>query len=163
MHAANYASALMNAADTPLLLLPAPQAKLGTLPLARLGLALAALVCIAVPLPSLLAARGISTGAQVLLYLALALKAPAQCSAFTGAIIMVNAAPAAEQLGAVNGVGQSLASLVRGAGPALGGALWAACLRAPVPGHQFLTFAVVACVAVAAEAVYRRVHLPHLK
>ena len=42
--------------------------------------------------------------------------------AFTGCLIEVNsAARATGQLGAVNGAGQTLASLVRALGPALGG------------------------------------------
>jgi hypothetical protein len=112
-----------------------------------------------VPLPSLLAAAD-PAAARALLYLALCFKALGQCSAFTGAIIMVNAAPALGQLGAVNGVGQTLASLVRGIGPAVGGVLWGAFLQVPRPGSPFLTYLAVAATALAADLVYRRVSEP---
>ncbi len=114
------------------------------------------------PVPSLLASSS-PAAAHALLYVALGFKALGQCSAFTGAIIMVNAAPVPEQLGVVNGVGQTLASLVRGIGPALGGVLWAAFLQVPMPGRQFLTFVAVAVTALAADLVYRRVSLSKLQ
>ncbi len=59
------------------------------------------------------------------------------------AVVLVNKAAPAGQLGAVNGAGQMLASAVRGAGPALCGVLWAASLGMRVPWHQFLPFALV--------------------
>lgn len=92
----------------------------------------------------------------------MAVKAFAQCSAFTGSIIAVNAAPAPEQLGAVNGVGQTLAALVRGVGPALGGLLWAASLGLHSAGKQFLTFGLIAMVAAANWRVYGFVRLPNM-
>jgi hypothetical protein len=51
---------------------------------------------------------------QVVLYVGMATKAFAQSSSFTGSIVMVNAAPHASQLGTVNGIGQTMAALVRG-------------------------------------------------
>lgn len=104
-----------------------------------------------------------SSARQVVLYFSMVLKAFAQCSAFTGAIIMVNAAPSPDQLGDVNGVGQTLAAFVRGIGPALGGILWAASLGLHVPGHQFLTFAVIALVAVGNWFLFGHVSVRGLK
>lgn len=59
------------------------------------------------------------------------------------AVVLVNKAAPAGQLGAVNGAGQMLASAVRGAAPAICGVIWAASLGLRMPGHQFLPFAIV--------------------
>jgi hypothetical protein len=67
------------------------------------------------------------------------------------------------QLGEVNGIGQTIAALVRGLGPAMGGLLWSACLALHMPGQQFAPFAAVALLAVGAWWVYGKVHLPALK
>lgn len=99
----------------------------------------------------------------MVLYASFVAKAFAQCSAFTGSIIAVNAAPAQEQLGAVNGVGQTLAALVRGVGPALGGILWAASLGLHARGQQFVTFVIIAAVAAGTIVLYRFVRLPGMK
>ncbi len=90
-------------------------------------------------------------------------KAFSQCSAFTGSIIAVNAAPSPAQLGSVNGVGQTLAALVRGLGPALGGVLWSVSLGLHSAGQQFLTFAMIAGVAAATWVLYGFVRLPDMR
>jgi MFS family permease len=100
------------------------------------------------------------------MYVISALKAISATNAFTGCLIFVNPTAPRAQLGAVNGVGQTLASLVRGAGPALGGVLWAGSLSAfraagVAPwGHQFLPFAFAAVVALVTLPVYAAVRLP---
>jgi len=82
------------------------QAAWGTLKTLRAGLALAVVTCLAIPLPSVPAALGQPWLAALVLYLAMAMKAVAQCSAFTGAMLAANAAPHPSQLGAVNGIGR---------------------------------------------------------
>ena len=59
-------------------------------------------------------------------------------------------------LGAVNGVGQTVASAVRAAAPALGGMVWgwsASALRG-LPAHQFVAFLLIAVVALGTLLVY---------
>jgi hypothetical protein len=73
-------------------------------------------------------------------------------------MILVNTLPHPSQLGAVNGVGQTLASLVRGLGPLCGGLAWG--LAAHVAGGQFLVFGAVACVALAAAALFGFLRVP---
>lgn len=51
-------------------------------------------------------------------------KSVMSCFAFTAVMILINHSVTEEHLGAVNGLGQSLGSLARAVGPALGGALW---------------------------------------
>jgi len=53
---------------------------------------------------------------QASLFLAMGFKAVAGTSAFTACLILVNAAAPKDALGSVNGVGQTLASGVRGLG-----------------------------------------------
>jgi hypothetical protein len=103
----------------------------------------------------------------LIFYLAMAAKAIAGTNAFTGSIILVNAVSPKESLGAINGVGQTLASAVRAAGPALGGLFWAWSLTffkslgfESTWGHQFLPFLFAAVVAVATLAVYAKVKMP---
>ncbi|KAI8462328.1 MAG: hypothetical protein J3K34DRAFT_462986 [Monoraphidium minutum] len=132
---------------------PPLQRAFGTLPVSRAGLLGAAAVATLVPLPSLAAAAGAPLPqTSALLTAVLALKAVVQVSAFTGAMILVNLLPRPEHLGAVNGAGQTLASLVRGLGPLIGGVLWGAALR--VAGGQFLVFGAVAAVALAAAGLF---------
>jgi hypothetical protein len=90
---------------------------------------------------------------QAILYIALLVRAVSLSSAFTGAIILVNAAPHPSQLGSVNGVGQSVASFVRGVGPAAAGLLWSASLGLS-GAHQFMPFGVVTVIAVAAIVLF---------
>ena len=94
--------------------------------------------------------------AWLLLYCAMMLKSFAGCFAFTGTMITVNTSVHPQQLGAVNGVGQSLASLARGVGPAMGGLLWGITvdLQGHVAGAQLLPFACVAGTAVVALLIY---------
>jgi hypothetical protein len=89
---------------------------------------------------------------------------PALCPhPYAGAIILVNAAPSQEELGTVNGVGQTVAALVRGVGPAMGGILWAASLELKFDGHQFFTFVVVALVAIGGWLLFGRVQVKGIK
>ncbi|GLC73711.1 hypothetical protein PLESTF_001411000 [Pleodorina starrii] len=141
---------------------PPLQRVVGTLRLTRAGLAASVVTCLMIP-----AVADIRTAsrvaAQVFLYGAMVVKAFAQSSAFTGSIIAVNAAPSPAQLGAVNGVGQTLAALVRGVGPALGGLLWAVSLGLHSAGQQFLTFGLIAAVAAVNYGLYGFVRLPNLR
>jgi len=61
------------------------------------------------------------------------LKSVFTCFAFSAVMIQVNHSVYDEYLGAVNGLGQSLAALARAVGPALGGALWSVSTR-----HHFV-------------------------
>jgi MFS family permease len=101
------------------------------------------------------------------MWLAMGFKAIAGTNAFTGCIILVNAVSPKESLGAVNGVGQTLASAVRALGPFLGGVFWAWSLTffkyiglESSWGHQFLPFLFAAVVALATLLVYAKVKLP---
>lgn len=94
-------------------------------------------------------------------------RGPAATNAFTSCLILVNAAAPEGSLGKVNGVGQSIASLVRAAGPALGGLAWAWSLQlAALPAwpawlpHQYLPFVLVALLAMGTDLVYRSFRLP---
>ncbi|WIA44282.1 hypothetical protein OEZ86_007089 [Tetradesmus obliquus] len=117
-----------------LLAYPRLQQAFGMLPVARAGLLLAAVVSIAIPL--------------------------AGCSAFTSSMILVNALPPPQQLGQVNGVGQSLASLARGLGPGLGGVLWGAAVGFNSPGAALLPYGLVAGVALGGWGIYWFVAMP---
>jgi hypothetical protein len=56
--------------------------------------------------------------------------------------------------GAINGVGQTLASFVRGAGPALGGGLWSATVASGLPESQFVVFCFVSAIAIGGNVLY---------
>lgn len=161
---------------------PAAQQAWGTLSVTRRGLMLAVVVAFAIPCTSFAVQRsstgssssssigsGSSAGSRpagsmssigwaawVVLYVAMLLKSLAGCFAFTGTMIVVNTSVDPQQLGAVNGVGQSLASLARGVGPAVGGLLWGLTvhLQGHVHGAQLIPFACVAGTAVMALLLY---------
>eukprot|EP00200_Dunaliella_tertiolecta_P013041 CAMPEP_0202392632 /NCGR_PEP_ID=MMETSP1127-20130417/92481_1 /ASSEMBLY_ACC=CAM_ASM_000462 /TAXON_ID=3047 /ORGANISM="Dunaliella tertiolecta, Strain CCMP1320" /LENGTH=773 /DNA_ID=CAMNT_0048995161 /DNA_START=24 /DNA_END=2345 /DNA_ORIENTATION=- len=141
---------------------PLLQRALGTLFVARLGLVAAMVTCALLPLAHTALSEGVLLS-YVVLYVGMAIKAFAQSSSFTGSIVMVNAAPHASQLGTVNGIGQTMAALVRGLGPALGGIMWAASLSFKHAGQQAFPFTLVALVAIAAHVMYAFVRLPGLK
>lgn len=81
--------------------------------------------------------------------------------------MIVNAAAPKESLGAVNGAGQSIASLVRALGPALGGLSWAWSLQlaaqhwwpAWLP-HQFVPFVITALMALGTDLIYWGLRMP---
>jgi hypothetical protein len=98
--------------------------------------------------------------AWALFYFTMLLKAVSGCSAFTSSMILVNALPPPQQLGQVNGVGQSLASLARGLGPGLGGVLWGASVRFHRPGAALLPYGLVALTALGGWCIYWFVHMP---
>lgn len=139
--------------------------KLGVVRVLRLGLWHTAPLAILTPASSLFA--GAQLPSQALMFAALGFKAIAATNAFTSCLILVNAAAPEGSLGKVNGVGQSIASLVRAAGPALGGLAWAWSLQlAALPAwpawlpHQYLPFVLVALLAMGTDLVYRSFRLP---
>lgn len=75
--------------------------------------------------------------------------------AFTVVTIQVNHSVYDRHLGLVNGLGQSLASLARACGPALGGALWSLSMSTQ---FVFLNFIVVALILVLSQVMSS--HLP---
>jgi hypothetical protein len=139
--------------------------RMGVLRTLRLGLWQSAPVALLVPCASLFA--GLLLPSQAVMFLAMGLKAITATNAFTGSLILVNAAAPKQSLGAVNGAGQSLASLVRALGPALGGLSWgwSSLLVGQdwwphwVP-HQYLPFVAAALVALVTDGVYWGLRLP---
>lgn len=79
---------------------------------------------------------------------------------FLPVMIMVNNSAPSAELGTVNGIGQSLGSLARTVGPALGGALWALGeSHTGWPFHQGWSFLLLSMVALAAFAASLRMPL----
>ena len=67
----------------------------------------------------------------------------------------MNAGAPPGQLGVVNGVGQAVGALVRGAAPLLAGLEWALFLALGGRGHQFGAWACVAATALLGVALYK--------
>jgi MFS family permease len=135
-------------------------ARIGTLACARAGLGGAAPLCLLLPLPSLLPGGPAATALRVAaLSCLLAVRSLVANLAFTAAMLSINVSSPPGDVGLVNGAGQTIASAVRAAGPAAGGALWGASslLR---PGGQFLPFALVACAMAAAARLFHHVTPP---
>lgn len=77
------------------------------------------------------------------------------CLAFGAVMIQVNHSVHDEYLGAVNGLGQSLAALARAIGPALGGALWSLSTR-----HHFVYLNFIVTAAAFTFCLYLNQLLP---
>mmetsp|Transcript_22034 Transcript_22034/g.30258 ORF Transcript_22034/g.30258 Transcript_22034/m.30258 type:complete len:502 (+) Transcript_22034:3-1508(+) len=77
----------------------------------------------------------------------------AGCLAFTASMIQVNHSVLEDDLGKVNGFGQSLASLSRAVGPAIGGALWSISMHYH---FVFLNFIATSAVLVACVIINRQ-------
>ena len=120
--------------------------------LARLGLYLSVPVWLVIPAASLVMPS--TKGAMGILSLALTFKSVAGVSTFTSSMVMVNVASPPKQLGAVNGMGQSVAAFVRGVGPAIGGLLWSLSLGTGLPYHQFMVFAGLSVASIFASLIY---------
>ena len=147
----------------PLPSLPRPRRRVGVVRALRLGLYHTVLVAAMVPSCSLFG--GVLAPTQAAMLASLAMKAVSGTNAFTGCLIIVNAAAPPDALGAVNGAGQSLASLVRALGPALGGLGWAwsHALAPALPTwmpHQYLPFVFIALTALGTDLVYRGMRMP---
>ncbi|KAK9814275.1 hypothetical protein WJX72_003276 [[Myrmecia] bisecta] len=141
-----------------LFLYPRHQKWVGPLWCVRTGLLGIVPAALVLPLASLFVKHRIAT--QAILYLGCAIKAWGQILGTTSAIILMTRTAPAENMGAVNGAGQTLASFGRAAGPALGGILWALTIQTGLPGHQYLAFACTAAAALLAQLLYVRVRLP---
>lgn len=75
-------------------------------------------------------------------------------------VSQVNNAAPRNSLGSVNGVGQTIASAVRAAAPALGGLVWGVSSSLGFQGQQFIPFICVSVVALGTLFVYRYVQSP---
>lgn len=95
-----------------------------------------------------------TAGAMLILCAAHIGKALCQSCTFTCAFVLINISAPPEQLGRVNGVGQSVASFVRTAGPTAGGFTWALTLGSGLPYHQFIVYSGIALTSLCAAAVY---------
>eukprot|EP00951_Prasinocladus_malaysianus_P047128 scaffold649048_cov41-Prasinocladus_malaysianus.AAC.1 len=62
-------------------------------------------------------------------------------------------------------MGQSVAALVRGIGPALGGFLWSLSLSTGLSGHQYMLYSGLGVASVLTSSVYakRFLHIPGLE
>lgn len=85
-----------------------------------------------------------SAAVQVLLFVYMGLKSFASQMALTSSMVILNLTAPEGTLGAVNGVGQTLASLARSIGPAMCGTAWSIAVRFDFPGHQCLPFVFLA-------------------
>lgn len=68
-------------------------------------------------------------------------------------VAQVNHSVEEEYLGAVNGLGQSMAALARAIGPALGGALWSISIKTE---NVFINFTAVVCLLCVCGTINRR-------
>ena len=139
------------------------QKHFGVQRLARVGLYLSVPVWLGVPAASLfLPSRH---AAMAALCVTLAMKSVAGASTFTASMVMVNTSSPPSQLGQVNGMGQSVAAFVRGAGPAIGGLLWSCSIGTGLPYHQFLVFGLLSLMSIGTTLVYspRFLEIPALE
>eukprot|EP00884_Botryococcus_braunii_P001000 jgi/Botrbrau1/10900/Bobra.0025s0073.1 len=130
---------------------------IGTMRACRLGILGSIPLTLGLAVPSLVP---VPRGARLALLTAvLSVKNTMASNVFTSAMLTVNAAAPPQCIGAVNGAGQSLASIARGVGPALGGLFWSASVSVHMPAHQVIPFGVVAASFVALYRIYTHVHL----
>lgn len=75
-------------------------------------------------------------------------------------MVIVNVVAPRSQVGAVNGMTVTLASLGRSLGPALSGCVWAFSSSLGFTMHSFIGFGSVAACLAAARVVYGRLRVP---
>ena len=94
---------------------------------------------------------------SAILYIAIAFRSVAAVTVFTSSMLMVNKSAPAGQLGEVNGMGQCLAALVRGLGPAIAGLEWGASVKSSTQGAHFLPFLSISLMALIGIVLYGEV------
>lgn len=110
---------------------------------------------------SLCVMRGYEARAQVaMLCGSQALKNVIGSATFTPSMILIQTVSPPSALGRVNGVGQTLAAVVRGAGPYLAGLFWGISTEMEVTGQQYLAFALDAMITLSIPLLYARVEIP---
>jgi hypothetical protein len=97
---------------------------------------------------------------QFFIYAGITLRALCKMCTFTAFIVIVNIVAPRSQIGAVNGMTVTLASLGRSAGPALSGSMWALTVSLGFQKHAFLGFGAAVLAFVAARIVYGRLRVP---
>lgn len=118
------------------------------------GFIFTSITCLLLPLPSLVVDN---TKLEMLaLYAALGLRGAAAVTVFTNAMMLVNTAAPAGQLGEVNGVGQAVGAFVRGFGPELIGLIWSWFLETRWNGAHARVY-VISCPTVALQPDCRQV------
>eukprot|EP00884_Botryococcus_braunii_P021799 jgi/Botrbrau1/8302/Bobra.0251s0028.1 len=98
--------------------------------------------------------------AEALIWLGIMLRALCKTCSFTAFMVIVNVVAPRSQVGAVNGMTVTLASLGRSIGPALSGAVWALSSSLGFTMHSFIGFGAVAIALAAARLVYGRLRVP---
>ncbi|GAB4814743.1 hypothetical protein N2152v2_001789 [Parachlorella kessleri] len=132
--------------------------RFGTRRVVQIGLWSTPAFALLLPLASLCGGRMLPS--QAIMFAGLGIRGITSTNAFTACIIMVNQCAPEGTLGRVNGAGQSVASFVRAAAPALGGLMWGWSTALPLPGHQFLPFVFITVVALGTLLVYRELKPP---
>lgn len=135
------------------------QRLLGVVWCVRLGLVATVFVAPLAPLASLFQHY---RAQQLMTMVATGCKALAGCTTFTACMVIVNVIAPREAMGAVNGVGQTIAAFVRAAGPAMAGVMWSASLGLAWVGHQFLPFSAAAVAAVVTQVLYLCIKCDHV-
>ncbi|CAL8469413.1 g8954 [Coccomyxa elongata] len=132
------------------------QKRLGCLACAKIGLTVAIPMVLLIPMPSLLVPR--YWAVQSLFIPVFGLKAMCSIMCMTSSMILVNLTAPIEQIGPVNGAGNTLAAGMRALGPALSGQLWALSLATGMKHNQFFAFGVVACAFIGTRFLYGFMH-----
>lgn len=120
----------------------------------RIGLTTSIGVSLLFPTSSLVAASAGDVAAFVYLSFVVCIRSASAIFAFTSVMVMVNLAAPKAHIGAVNGVGQALASFVRGIGPALGGTLWSLSISSGLAGSEFFVFLLISGLGVAGNVLF---------
>eukprot|EP01023_Acetabularia_acetabulum_P037144 TRINITY_DN3516_c0_g2_i1.p1 TRINITY_DN3516_c0_g2~~TRINITY_DN3516_c0_g2_i1.p1 ORF type:complete len:587 (-),score=47.04 TRINITY_DN3516_c0_g2_i1:1229-2863(-) len=138
-----------------LFIIPKVTKNLGILKSAKLSLYVAAPLAMILPLSSLFVQSGV-VFAIIVLSIGLIFRTICLSFTFTCSMVMVNGSSPPDQLGSVNGVGQTFGSFARGVGPFIGGMLWAISLHMPIPGHQFFVFIVTSGIMICTALLYNK-------
>ena len=120
----------------------------------RIGLTSSIGVALLFPVSSLIAEGAGDMVAFVYLSFIVCLRSASAIFAFTSVMVMVNLAAPKAHIGAVNGVGQALASFVRGIGPALGGTLWSLSISSGWAGSEFFVFVLISSLGVVGNVLF---------
>lgn len=121
-----------------------------------MGLASVVGVALAYPFATIIAHHS-QLAAYLFFTLVILLRNVAATFSYTSSMVMVNLAAPKEHIGSVNGAGQTLASFVRGFGPAIGGTVWSLSVATGVNGSQFVVFALIATLAACGVALYSQI------
>ena len=136
---------------------PKVQKKYGLLNCCRAGLLISVFTTFVVPTAHIFVSH--AWVVQAFMFLALAMRSISKIMSLSSSTIVVNSVAPMEQIGSVNGAGQTFNALARSVGPLIAGVLWGQFAGSHIVGKQYLPFLIGTVALLIPLLLYMRIEL----